>query len=123
MYKVEVGLPKESMRYNTWGDFFDNYGILTFQIVDHKNDVYSKFTLIHELIEQTLLEARGFTPEDSDKFDFEFEADPIRSTTYSEPGEDPNCPYKEEHDYADSIIKEMCTKMNINFEDYINDEL
>jgi len=129
MYKIESGVSKDKMRYfieqgvSTWGDYFIKDGVLNFQIVEHKNDIYSRLTLIHELIEQMLLEAKGVNIDDIDKFDFEFEKDPERTSKYFESGDDPNCPYKAEHDYADSVLKEMCTKMNINFEDYINDEL
>ncbi len=129
MYKIEIGVPKDKMRYyieqgiSTWGDYFIKDNILNFQIVEHKTDLYSKFTLIHELIEQILLEVKGVNIDDIDKFDFEFEKDSERTSKYFEPGDDPNCPYKVEHDYADSVLKEICNRLNINFEDYINDKL
>jgi hypothetical protein len=120
---VEI-LPYKDMRYNTYGDYFyDKSNTLRFQIVDHSNDVYTKLTLIHELVEQLLLEVKGITPDDVDRFDFDFESDTNKTSIYSEPGEDPSCIYKKEHDFSDNIIKQICESIGIKFEDYINNSI
>ena len=108
------------MRYFTFGDYFINNHTLNFQIVDHGNDIFTKLTLIHEMVEYFLVEQRGLSIDDIDKFDIDFENDPERVKLYGEPGNDPNCPYKPEHEIAEKVAQMMCEHLGINYNDYEN---
>ena len=122
--KIRLCKDPAKMRYPTWGDYY-NTGTpkgqkLVFEILDHKEDIYTKLTLIHEIVEFTLLEYKGANIEDIDRFDIEFEKDEARKAKYIEPGNDPDCPYKAEHEIAESIARMMCTHLGIDYELYNN---
>ena len=120
--KIKLCKDPEKMRYPTWGDYY-NVGTpkgqkLVFEILDHKKDIYTKLTLIHEMVEYTLLEFKGMDMDAIDKFDIDFENDPIRSKMYDEPGSDPSCPYKKEHEIAEMVARMMCTHLGIDYNLY-----
>jgi hypothetical protein len=122
MYKVETEISPDNMRYDTSGDYYyTSDGTLNYEIVKHGNDFFGILTLIHELIESQLLIKKGVDLKELDQFDFDFNADIERVVKYLEPGADPSCPYKKEHDFADLIVKMICAKAGIHFDDYMND--
>jgi len=110
----------DKMRYYTYGDYYlkDN-GDLKFEIVDHNNDDYTYLTLVHELLEYFLLRKKGVNIDDIDNYDKTFEEDPERVRLYFEPGADPTCPYKEEHDYANTVVKYLCDKTGLNYNEWL----
>ena len=113
--EMEIRLiDQDQARYDTWGDYFVENDKLIFQIVRSKVDIYTKLTLIHEMIECFLLEHKGITPTDVDNFDLEW-----KNPDYEEPGDDPLCPYKYEHHAADEALKIMCDNLGISFNDYM----
>jgi hypothetical protein len=121
---TEIKSSLSDMRYYTYGDYYlkDN-GDLKFEIVDHKNDDYNYLTLVHELLEYFLLRKKGVNINDIDTYDKIFEDDPERVAKYYEPGADPTCPYKVEHDYANKVVKELCDTTGVNYEDWLTIDL
>lgn len=120
--EVRISSPEE-MRYNTWGDYYIQNDKLIFQVTRMKNKFYTALTLLHEMIECFLIVMKGkLNISDVDNFDFEFERDVKRNEKYSEPGEDPKCPYRKEHKLADRITKIICKNVGIKFKNYLESE-
>jgi S-adenosylmethionine/arginine decarboxylase-like enzyme len=111
---------EDEARYDTWGDYYEENDKIIFQIVRSTKEIYTKLTLIHEMIECFLLQERQYPLEFVDIFDRAFENDHVRKELYFEPGDDPTCPYKKEHQLADDTLKAMCKQMGIDFKDYMN---
>lgn len=109
---------KEEMRYYTWDDYFKQGDKMIFQILRKEREIYTRITLIHALIEQTLCTEKGITPDDVDKFDFWFENE--YTCLIKEPGDHPRCPYREEHYFADMVDHMICKHLGIDFNDYLN---
>lgn len=110
---VEI-VPLKEQRYDTLGDYYFKKGVLHFKITDTGNPFYNKLILIHELVEQTLTEAKGIKEQQILRHDLEFEklikdgkVDPN-----SEPGEHKNSPYRQEHLLAEIVEKLMLNHLN-----------
>lgn len=107
-------VPLEDMRYSSLGDYFYKNGVLHFKIVDTRNPLYNKIILIHEMIEQTLTEARGLKEEQILKYDLEFEN--LRKAGKvgedDEPGEGKGSPYRREHILAEIVERLMLNHLD-----------
>jgi hypothetical protein len=107
-------VPVDKMRYESLGDYFYKDGILHFKIVDTGNPLYNKIILIHEMIEQTLTEARGIKEEQILKYDLEFET--LRKAgkvgENDEPGEGKGSPYRREHLLAEIVERLMLNHLD-----------
>lgn len=117
--KVAI-LPIDQMRYQTVGDYYYNAdGSLQFDIADTGNPVYNKMILIHELIEQTLTEARGIDTKVIDDFDmmFEKEREDGFHDLADEPGFDSRSPYQAEHALATAVELMICAHLGIKWND------
>jgi hypothetical protein len=112
----------KEMRYPTLGDYYVKNGVLNFDIVKQKESIYTKLILIHELIEQTLCEYLDIKIEDIDKHDLWFE-EQIKLGLFNEndePGEHLLAPYRKEHLFSESIEKQVCEYLKIDFNTYNN---
>lgn len=123
--KVEI-VPLKKQRYETLGDYFyDENKTLTFKITDTGNPLFNKLVLIHELIEQTLTEAKGIKESTILKHDLEFEKlvnDGLVDID-AEPGEHKNSPYRREHLLAELVERLMLNHLNqFTFKEY-NDKI
>jgi hypothetical protein len=118
--KVEI-VPLKKQRYETLGDYFEKDGVLHFKITDTGNPLYNKIILIHELIEQTLTEARGIKESTILRHDLEFEKlikDGLVPKD-AEPGEHKNSPYRQEHLLAETVERLMLNHLNqVTFSEY-----
>lgn len=113
--------PIANMRYPTVGDYyFLPDGTLQFEIADTGNPLYNKMVLIHEMIEQALLEHRGLPMEAVDEFDlmFEKEREAHQHDLDDEPGFDNRSPYLQEHTVATAVEMMMCAKAGIKWNEY-----
>ena len=123
--KIEIEIkPFIEMRYPTFGDYYYKPdGTLKFVIADSGNPFYNKMVLIHELIEQALLEYRGVANEEIDQFDFMFEEERLKGIhdSTAEPGFDIRAPYKNEHALATGVEMSMCALAGIAWKQYEND--
>lgn len=117
---IQMRSSVKKMRYNTFGDYFIKKDRLVFQIVDHKKDIYTKLTLLHEMIEYFMLEYKGIPIDAIDEFDIAFEKDPDRVAKYGEPGADPSAPYRHEHSVAEISCQFICEQLGIDYEQYNN---
>ena len=117
--------PLKDQRYPTIGDYvYDEEGILHIYITETGNDLHSKLVAIHELIEQTLTEAKNIREEDILKHDLWVESEILKGNypPDAEPGEHPRSPYYNEHMLAERVEKMLCKHLNINFNEY-NEEI
>ena len=116
-YKIEVNIvPQEQIRNNGLGDYFFEHGKLVFNIADTKHPLYTKLILIHELIEQTLTEAKGIKESDINIYDKRFEV--LYPDSNEEPGEMHDCPYRNEHTVSEAIERILCAYLGIDFKQY-----
>jgi len=122
--KVEI-IPLEKQKYQTLGDYFEKRGVLNFKITDTGNPFYNKLILIHELVEQTLTEAKGIKESQILRHDLEFEKlikDGLVDEN-AEPGEHKNSPYRQEHLIAEMVERMMLNHLNhVTFKEY-NDNI
>jgi hypothetical protein len=122
--QIEVQVvPLKEQRYDTLGDYFFKKGVLHFKITDTGNPFYNKLILIHELIEQTLTEAKGIKEQTILRHDLEFEKliKDGKVGPDEEPGEHKNSPYRQEHLLAEIVEKLMLNHLNREtFKEYNN---
>lgn len=112
--------PYEAQPYCTLGFYEqDRFGTRLINITDTSNSDYIFLVALHEMIEQHLIYKKGITDQECTDFDIAWEEKNGNSPD-KEPGDDENCPYREEHDWAIKIEKTMAMKMGIDWDDYEN---
>lgn len=102
----------KDQRYSTVGDWqYDEEGNLIVKV--SKLGSWKKESLVglHEIIEALLCRSAGVSEHDVDQFDFNFKGD-------GEPGDDPNCPYRRQHFFAETVERMMADKFHIDFAEY-----
>ena len=104
-------VPHTSQRYNTIGDW--QWDGDTLQIkVSEMGDWRREFLVgIHELIETILCKQDGVTEEEVDKFD-------LSHPEIHEPGDEPDCPYSQQHNLAMLIETLLMFKLSVNQKEY-----
>ena len=107
----------KSQRYDTCGDWqftHSQYFLqdkLEIKVSRTKRVEYGYLLAVHEIIEAILCRSSGITQNQVDSFDMNFRGK-------GEPGDDPNCPYHEQHCIATDIEKELAIAMMIDWETY-----
>ena len=101
---IKVGNP----RFKQLGDWPDYNTIIVADLPDEK---YKDLIAIHEFVEATLCKHAGITAEQVDEFDSNW-------SYTGEPGDDPNCPYKRQHQLASAIEMLLCHELGLNWHDY-----
>jgi|SRR6185312_10043728 len=110
-------IDKKDARYATIGDYFyDDEGVLRIKVtaMDKRS---SMLVIFHELIEQFITEDRSIKEEDIMAFDLEFEKN-RKEGDFSEPGDSPNAPYKNEHRFAENIERQIAHEIGYVWSDY-----
>lgn len=107
-------VPHRKQRYPTVGDYYKKNGELHMR-VSKMNSKHEFLVLIHELIEWFLIDQKGISIKSIDDFDILYEE---TKTDESEPGNDPNAPYFDEHQYATYIEKLLAEKLGVNWDKY-----
>lgn len=108
-------IPHKSQPYSDVGDWFVNEEGLQIRVSDLSAPDYEFLIGVHELIESWLCLRRKLTDETVTMYDVNF----IRQHGNGEvPGEDPQCPYRDEHRIALSIEKTLCHYMGLSWTDY-----
>ncbi len=115
--KVTIDIiPHKKQRYDTCGDYFRAKGTVNIRISKLNAD-HEFLVALHEFVEWFLVERKGVTIEDIDKFDIAYENNRKEGDT-SEPGDDPNAPYFNEHQIATDIEKQLAKNMGVNWQKY-----
>lgn len=108
-------------RYPTVGDYYyGKKGVLHIKVSNTGNEYMDRLIMIHELIEEMLTMKRGISEPDIMEFDLKFEQEMekgLHSPT-DEPGNAPNCIYRKEHFFAESIERLCAHELGINWEEY-----
>lgn len=98
-------------RYPTVGDYCWYRDLHRIFISDTGNEDYNFLICIHELIESYLAKRAGIELNDIDKFDLDYDGE-------GEPGNDPDCPYREFHKIASQVEMLLCDEMDLDWEEY-----
>lgn len=107
-------IPHRKQRYPTVGDYYKKNGELHIRI-SKMNSKHEFLVLIHELIEWFLIDQKGISIKSIDDFDKLYEQ---TKTDNSEPGNHPNAPYYDEHQFATLIEKLLAEKLGVNWIKY-----
>ena len=111
-------IPHSSQPYSTCGDWRrDKDGTLIINVSEEIGEKNATLVALHELIEVLLCEDRGITTEAVDSFDKNFEKNRSEDDD-SEPGDDPDAPYRKEHFFATSIERLMAQQLNVDWKKY-----
>jgi hypothetical protein len=105
-------IPQKDQRYATVGDYWQEGDRDIFRISDCGNRKYEWMVAIHELIEKALNESRNITNDQVDVFDKKSENLEI------EPGDEPDCPYRDTHCFATAAERMLCAAMGISWKEY-----
>jgi len=109
--RIQV-IPHKSQRYETVGDWMiDKRGAITIKVSDMKNWKYNMLVGLHEMIEVLLCHDRGITDCIVTNFDKAFKGK-------GEPGDEPNAPYQEEHNFATGIERTMAAMLKVKWKEY-----
>lgn len=107
-------VPHRKQRYPTVGDYYKKNGELHIRI-SKMNSKHEFLVLMHELLEWFLIDQKGISIKEIDEFDILYEQ---TKTDNSEPGNDPNAPYFDEHQFATLIEKLLAEKLGVNWTKY-----
>lgn len=106
------------MRYPTAGDYFEKDGVLNIEVFDQGDPDKNLLIALHELVEQHLCQKRGITNDQIDAFDFQYEENREEGDETSEPGDHPDCPYRNEHRFAMIVEQMMAHELGIDWHEY-----
>ena len=109
-------IPHKKQRYPTVGDYYKSHGKLHIKI-SKTNSNHEFLVLIHELIEWYLTSQKGVKIQDIDSFDISFENQREPGNT-EEPGDNPNAPYYQEHQFATKIEREVAEYLGVDWDKY-----
>lgn len=118
---IEV-VAHENQRYPTAGDWVMDGEDLMIFVSETGNDNYNYLLMVHELVEALLCERDDIEQSLVDKFDRNYEKK-RKKGDLSEPGDNPNAPYYEQHQVATLAEKIVALQMLIDwpsYEDKIN---
>jgi hypothetical protein len=123
---IEV-IPHLDQRYNTVGDWQferDSEGTATalnVRVSDLDNQEYFILIGLHEAIEALLCEMKGVKEKEVDDFDLTWTPKQVHWNSdreTSEPGEDYQAPYYEQHQIASGIERLLAARMWVNWARY-----
>jgi len=104
-------VPYKKMRYKSCGDWFQWGGesrVISAELGDWKMEACIQ---IHELVEAWLCKAHGISELLVDEFDMAYRGE-------GEPGDDPACPYRIEHQAASIIERLFSIFLGVDWTEY-----
>jgi hypothetical protein len=105
-------IPHSQQRYETVGDWqFDEFSNLSIKVSGTSDWRMTMAVGVHELVEALLCKDRGISEAEVDEFDMAYKGD-------GEPGNDPSCPYYDEHQVATIIERLLIRELGLNWQDY-----
>lgn len=112
-------IPHDQARYPTVGDWFfeDDGKKLVIAVSKMEDERHQQLVAVHELIEVLLCRLNGVTQESVDAFDMAYE-NARQPGDESEPGDDPQAPYKMEHSLATSTERMLSATMGVDWKTY-----
>lgn len=111
-------IPHEQQRYPTVGDWqYDESGNLTIRVSQLSDWRREALIAVHELVEVILCKGVGLSQEAVDAFDIAFEKKRAPDDD-SEPGDNPNAPYRRQHCFATAVERMLCAELGVSWEEY-----
>jgi hypothetical protein len=111
-------LSHREQRYPTCGDWFvDPDGTIQIRVSELSDWRREALIAVHELWEGLICKHRGITQEAVDAFDMEYEAN-RDSDDDSEPGDNPEAPYRREHCSATGVERLLASELDVVWKDY-----
>lgn len=107
-------VPHAQQRYDTVGDWTVDGRDWIITVSDTGNWKANVLIALHELVEMTLCFDRGITAQQVDNFDLKW----ISHNGIAEPGNDPQCPYEEQHRRASMIEGYVRQWLNLDLREY-----
>jgi hypothetical protein len=115
---IVVEIPHDKQRYDTVGDWdFDPEGNITVKVSEGMDKWSFYCVALHEIIEAILCKDNYIMPSAVDRFDMLFEENRKLSDD-SEPGDDPNCPYYEQHQFATAIERLVAHELELTWKEH-----
>lgn len=118
-------LPHQEQRYDTLGDWYSvktSTGEHLRIVVSSLHNPLAELALIvHELVEAVVCREDGISAEMVDQFDFGFIEGQKNGVIPkdAEPGDHPDAPYKEQHELATRIEKEVLHSVGMTWAEYM----
>ena len=107
--KIEMEvIPHGSQRYDTVGDYFEDQGVIKFRVSDLGDWRYNFSVLLHEFVEWALTTHNGVSEKDVMSFD-------LSVPESDDPGFEADCPYQEEHVYADCMERLIAPRLGLKY--------
>lgn len=119
MLNIQIkSIPHGEQRYPTVGDYqTDHHGKTTILVSDMGNDSWSLAIGLHEVIESHLCKLAGITDQEINDFDLWY--DKHRQDDWpEEPGDHPDCPYYQQHQFASLIERQFIREAGENWHKY-----
>lgn len=118
LHVVIKAIPHSEQRYETVGDYVYNGDRVYITVSDMGNRYKEAAVALHEFVEMMLCRLRGIEEPDIAAFDMQYEKnrDPLDLT--SEPGDDPQAPYRKEHRFAENIERLFVQEMGMDWHEY-----
>src|SRR3989344_3336131 len=118
MLNIEIKtVAHKNQAYNTVGDHDTKGKKKIITVSDLGNWKYELLIALHELVEQSLCDARGIKDSAMHEFDKKFQKTRSKGEP-SEPGDDPSAPYHQEHKVATSFERQMADALGIDWLEY-----
>lgn len=128
-------IPHVHQAYDTVGDYWEDESGIHIVVSEMGDEKMEQLVGLHELVEVILMRARGIPLSASTVFDKEFEANRGRSVPAGvdptdgsivfrqfpcdgEPGDAPDSPYQNEHNFATAVERMVCAALGIKWDDY-----
>jgi hypothetical protein len=117
-------IPHNRQNYETVGDYWWQGETLYIRVSKMSKPEYEQLVYMHELVEAIAVKAKGKIDE-STKFDTPYEE--ARATgqprtpcgcPWGEPGDDPHCPYYDEHQMATAVEIMFAKELGVNWTAY-----
>ena len=107
-------IPQDKHRYETCGDYWFHPDLINVRVSQMENEDYEFLVAIHELVEAYLVKKRGISEPEIMAFDIAFN----ETGKDSEPGDEPDAPYRKEHFFATTIERLMAAELGVDWKLY-----
>ncbi len=116
MLSIQVfSTPHKAQRYETLGDWYwDRYGQLVIKVSRSGNWRSELAIAMHEILEALLCNEQRIPTQAVDEFDMRF----LAEGGLGEPGDAPDCPYRDQHAKADKLERFVCELLNLPWEEH-----
>lgn len=114
-------IPHTEQKYETIGDYWrDEDGTLNIVVSELGDSLMETLVGIHELIEVLAMERDCVPLISSNEFDIVFEKERIEGKhgQDDEPGDDPRCPYRRQHRFAENIERQVAYELGVDWDEY-----